>query len=119
MGIRPRGEGEREGEKLRQKDVELLGGGARCPFCSEDEEAADNADWSLDFCADVLFVEEVLEVVLDCRRFASRRFAVSGLRLRARARASRLESESECEASGIDVEGEERRLAAERVMGAK
>lgn len=93
MGIRPRGEGERD---ISRHDAAEKG--ERWPF-----------GWGLGsggFC-------------FGCEAAFCRLAWVFGLRLRARARFSRLESESEGSESSDMASGEIWRFAAERVMGAK
>lgn len=97
MGIRPRGERERE---MSRHVEDVAEEGERKPFV--EASGGFSFGWAgfelLAFCC-----------------FAS----VFGLRLRVLARFSRLESEDEGSSSSDMVSGDLRRLAAERVMGAK
>lgn len=148
-GIRPRGLGEREGERARQKLLPgAAPGGARWPFDSvvvevvEEEEVGDTGVRGLIPLAFLLLPPafasvpvllllllllpdaapdpEPFEAALSLL-FAWRRFSVSGERDRARARASRLLSlSSEAAVSAPDIEVEQVVfLVAERVIGAK
>ena len=109
MGMRPRGEGERE-----RLDQEVVFGvaevGERCPF-DDDGDVGGEVCWVWE---DLGMGGFGVGVAFERRSWAAA--AVLGLRLRVRARVSEVSEEG---SSIIGVVGEGRLEAAERVMGAK
>lgn len=107
IGIRPRGEGDRDMERQYDESAEAAEEGERWPLDSETAPSGGIFAGTDDFEAAASF----------CRLAW-----VFGLRLRARARFSRLESEEGESGSGSSDMGEGEfclLAAAERVMGAK